>query len=148
MSLLACLIQWASSGQDKRKPGPAGWRSPTRWSRASMRLWLGANRLFSTTLLAVCCDISEGVPGREQGPFVPKQYSSITGLFFAPSRGSPATSPAMSALARGHPWTCLGQRRWLLLGLDRCVAWTKGGLSQGQGRAQGSVLSSTALLYN
>lgn len=66
-----------------------------------MRPWLGHISCSESSLVHL--DISEDVPGRDQSPFVPKQYGSVTDLFLAPSRESHAIFPAItSALPHGH----------------------------------------------
>lgn len=89
-----------------------------------MRSWLGQIN-SSESLLGVYFDISEVVSGRDQSPFVPKQYGSITDLFLATSREGHVPSFLLclftSALAHGHSSICLDQRRWLPLCLNRYV---------------------------
>lgn len=147
---MACRIEWACSGPDKSKLGPVGWRSPTGQSRASMRLWLDANRLFRL-LAHVCCDIPEG--GSQVGM---RSYLSLNNIvekwicFLVPAEGH-LPLPLLCLFTSPGSWSftaCLVQRRGLPLCLLKFIAQTKGGPSQEQGRAQGSVTNSTKPLHN
>lgn len=152
VSLLAWLIEWACSGLDKSKPGPADSRSPTGWPGASMRPWL-YQISCSESLFVVYYDLSEDVPGRDWSPFVPKQYGSITDLFLVPSRGSCVIFPAMSVYICPGSWTLIdlpGPKEMAVsvpkqvCAIDQATAQQRAG----KGRAQDNVLSSTILLYN
>lgn len=110
VSLLAWPIEWTSSGVNKSKPDQADWRSPTGWPGDSMRQWLGPI-YCSESLLVVYFNISEVDPGRDQSPFAPKQYGSITDLFLALRRGSCSIFPAMSIYICPGSWTLINLPR-------------------------------------